>query len=315
MIIWFLVVTPIACGFLYITVMRSDNRTIYDIWARGTAIMLAGFSFCYNAITRGAKPEKIHNWNPKYWLCISAIFCLIGLCVTGYKFVSRLRKKERLMGTQVKLVDRHLIPAIVMSICMLVLATVLIKPYEDGILPQYVKLCSGDEVTDILIDPIVSFYCSVNTITGSDSLFFLTIIIPIFFLLLSVGGYDFVAERLFIPKEKRKVFLMLIYGMLIITYMSRDYYLFGIYTNLWEPMTVFVSIFLPFQFGMMMYVMDTVNFHELNTVTKLVFWSLITGLLGYLFRFMDPLIVFAPTVAGASVGYIGKKLKPDERER
>lgn len=309
MIVLLFVMTPLACGVLYVTVIRDDNRTIYDIWARGTAVMLAGFSCCYNALTRGAKPEKLYNWNPKYWLALCVALSVTGLCITGYRFFKYIKKKETTESIMIPVVEKHLRPVMILALCMFVLATVLIKPYRDGILVSYIRLCAGEEVTDILIDPIASFYYTANVITGIDASIFLTIIMPIILLLLSVACYDFVAEKLSIPKRERSVFLMLIYGMLIITYMSRDYHLFGIYTNIWEPMTVFVSIFLPLQFGVMICAMDTVNNHETRAGRRLVFWSLIMGGVGYLFRYMDPLIVFSPAVAGAGIGYIGKKLK------
>ena len=264
--------------------------------------MLAGFSFCYNAITRGAKPEKIHSWKPQYWLVICIIAALAGICTAGYKAIRHMKEKEKPGRIGSKIVDRHLAPVVILAICLFILATILIKPFEDGILNPYIELCSGEEITDILADPIVSFYYTVNIITGTDVSVFLTVIMPIILLMLSVGCYDFIADRLSIPKEKRRSFIIPIYVILIVTYMSRDYHLFGIYTNLWEPMTVFISIFLPLQFGIMMYAMEIANDRKKASIALRIFWVLISGALGYLFRYMDPLIVFAPAVAGAACG-------------
>ena len=302
LMLFFLVVTPLSGGILYSTVMRREHETLFEIWVKGTVIMMAVFSFCYNAITRGAKPEKIHSWRPQYWVVVCTIICLACLCSEGYRFFRRMREKNK--SIKIRIIDHYLIPVVLLAMLLFFLALLIIEPYEDGILTSYKQLCSGREITDILIDPIVSFYYTINSLTNIDAAVFITIIVPTILLLISVGCYDFIAERLSVPKEKRKLFLMLIYGMLIVTYMSRDYYLFGVYTNLWEPMAAFVSVFLPFQFGMMMYAMDAVNSNDVFTVRQCVFWALITGMLGYLFRYMDSFIVFAPALTGAAFGYL-----------
>lgn len=315
------IATPLSWGMIYSALMRDKHVVLCSAWIKGTAIMLAVFSFCYNAVTRGAKPERMLQWKPVYWLVVSAVGCMVS-CVM---LLCRLFKRTK---TPVSLIDRHMIPAITVMLLFFSGALILIEPYDQGIVENYTNLYNGEaypemhpELTEtvlqdirgeILVDPIVSFYLTGNELVKMGADKFIMGIVPCVFLLLSAGCYDFLADVLCVPKERRSVFLTLIYGLLIVTYMSRDYHLFGIYTNMWEPMTVYVSLFLPLQFGMMIYVMETVYSWDTKKALSCLFWCFVAGMIGYLFRYMDPLLVFAPEAAGAVAGFLRTRLETKE---
>lgn len=321
MMIFLLIAAPLSWGILYVVIMKDEHKSVCSIWLKGTAIMLAIFSFAYNAVTRGAKQERMLLWKPKYWLIISVVVCVVSCGILIYRLFRHVQ-------SGICLAERHIINATIVSFVLFAGALILIKPYDKGIADGYIHLYNGEvnsevhpELTEevltdireeILTDPIVSFYLTENELIKMGADKFLMIIVPGVLLLLSVGCYDFLTGVLFVQKERRGFLLTLIYGLLIVTYMSRDYYLFGLYTNLWEPMTVFVSLFLPFQFGMMIYVMKTVYNRDTKAVTRCLFWCFVSGMIGYLFRYMDPLLVFAPEAAGAVVGFLRTRLEIKE---
>ena len=321
MMIFLLIAVPISWGMLYVVIMKNEHKSVCSIWLKGTAIMLAIFSFAYNAVTRGAKPDRMLLWKPKNWLIISVVVCVVSCGILIYRLFRHVK-------TRVCLAERHIINAMIVAFVLFAGALILIKPYDKGIADGYIHLYNGEvnsevhpELTEevltdireeILTDPIVSFYLTENELIKMGADKFLMIMVPGVLLLLSVGCYDFLADMLCIPKEKKSVFVVLIYVLLTVTYMSRDYHLFGIYTNFWEPMTVFVSLYLPFQFGMMIYVMETVYNRDTKEVTRCLFWCFVSGMIGYLFRYMDPLLVFAPEAAGAVTGYLRARLETKE---
>ena len=313
MMIFLFIAAPLSWGILYVVIMKDEHKSVCSIWLKGTAIMLAIFSFAYNAVTRGAKQERMLLWKPKYWLIISVVVSVVSCGILIYRLFRHVK-------TRVCLAERHIINAVIVAFVLFAGALILIKPYDKGIADGYIHLYNGEvnsevhpELTgevltdireEILTDPIVSFYLTENELIKMGADKFLMIMVPGVLLLLSVGCYDFLADMLCIPKEKKSLFVVLIYVLLTVTYMSRDYHLFGIYTNFWEPLTVFVSLFLPFQFGMMIYVMDVVYRRDMGILWNCLFWILTAAGLGYLFRYMDPLIVLAPEAAGAVAGYL-----------
>jgi hypothetical protein len=323
---------PLACGIIYRLLFRDGDKALFRLWGKGWAIMTAVFSFLFAMFRIFG-----HVWESRYWR-ISGI--VVVLAAVAACLISVMKKKSVTGdGEKTVIIPGYMIPVLVLVSCLFVFALFFLKPSErlldntNRYNAAYDAECMGagaDEPSEVY-----RYYLSLNSVTGVGTQKYLLIILPGTLLLISVCCYDFLASCLNVSERRRTGFLMLIYVIYIVPFFCYTYELYEIYRSVWISENTYMSLFLPFQFGMMVYVSQTVEEWRtpLSALTagasedrravldpsdrgrlfRCLFWSLVAYLIGYMFPWKEWCIILAPEMAGVVLGMIRRAVGRSER--
>ena len=307
----YFVVIPVALGSIYAVLNKTKQYYIDRIWAIGFAILLAGFSAWYKV-----NQDIRIGWKTEDCKALFLFLFIVSILLVGVI----IAQKKHIEFPQWGGLKKHYIWPILLVVLLFILSHFLLKMDYEGIQEAYITCYSADmsvvsenvdlskvdeyRSTTFLSFNVLGLYLSVDEILGIRPERFLTIIIPILHLMLSFGCYGFLAEQFNIKEEKQYQYLLLVYALSLITVFQEKNYLFGLYTNFWEPMTLFVGVYLPFQFGMMIYIEEKMVHAENGSAFGVLFWVIVAYLLGYLFPIKEPFILLAPEILGVFVGLI-----------
>ena len=329
----YIILVPGSFGVLYTIISTKREWILLEIWSEGWALMLAFFSLLFQL-------SNIFGveWHEGIWIVWGLLAVTIALISSAIAYIYRKKKDEQV---KLLLVRSELFPVYIMVVALFVLSALLLKtPDYSRHMEQYIRVYNAetmgmdaDMTEDILLelknelftcDGYV-FYLTVNKLIRMGADKFLTVIMAFPLLLLSVSCYDFIGERLNIDRKKRYGFLMLIYAIYIVTVFCVEYQLYAIYNYLWEPVTAYVTIFLPFQLGMMLYVEETVygwktdimqckttrdmDQEDRRRFTECILWTAAAFLIGYMFPWREWLIILAPEIAGAAIGAVRRMIR------
>lgn len=332
-LVLYILIVPLSFGILYELACRKREWVILEVWSKGWALMLAFFSMLF---------QLCHifgvEWHEGIWRTWSLV--ILGMTIAFSAVVLIYRKKK---GEPVRLSmsRRELFPVYIVVAVLFVLSVVLLKtPDYSHHMEQYIRVYNAETIgmdadmtEDVLLElknedfscDMFVYYLTVNKLIHMSSDKFLTIIMAFPLLLLSVSCYDFIGERLNVDRNRRYGFLIMIYAVYTVTVFCAEYQLYAIYNYLWEPVTAYVTIFLPFQLGMMLYVEETVygwktdimkcktskdmNQEDRRKFWDCVLWTAATFLIGYMFPWKEWLIILAPEITGAAIGAVRRMIR------
>ena len=324
----YILIVPASFGLLYELGLRPKEWIIMEIWTKGWALMLAFFSLLYWLChVLGVE------WHEDIW----RTWCLVIICVAiVVTIVALTSRKKKSIAFELTLVRKELYPVYIMVTILFVLSFLLLRrtDYEHH-MEQYIWIYNTETIgmkedmtEEILLElkeslfqcDMYVFYLTINKLIRMGADKFLTVIMAFSMMLLSVTSYDFIGERLNVDREKRHGFLMLIYAVYIVTVFCAEYHLYAIYNYLWEPVTAYVTVFLPFQLGMMLYIQETIikwetgitkskSYKKMNKDDKhrlyiCLVWTVGVFLIGHMFTWKESIILLAPEMAGVVTGLI-----------
>lgn len=350
-LVFYILVVPFTFGLVYNSILGAKEYVMLEIWSKGWAFMLAFFSLIYWLCSVFGV-----EWHEDIWEVLSLAVTFLAIAAMAIAIINRKRKG---ISNKLSLVRGDLFPVYIMVIILFVLSIVLLRtPDYDHHMEQYIRVYNAETIgsgTDMTEDMLVELkdtlftcdtyvlYLSVNKLIKMAADKFLTVIMAFPMLLLSITCYDFIGERLNVDRKRRYVFLMLIYAVYIVTVFCAEYHLYAIYNYLWEPVTAYATIFLPFQLGMMMYVEEMIvrwstpweeftkplkpkgsnepdvffskgiypgDKHRLSTC---VIWTVAVFFIGYMFPWKEWLIILAPEMAGVTIGIVRRMIKGGTR--
>ncbi len=326
-------IVPLSFGILYELAFRTREWIILEIWSKGWAFMLAFFSLLFQ-LCRIFGVE----WHEGIWRAWSLVS--VGVVIVSTSAMLIYSKKK---GVQIRLsvARSELFPVYIMVAVLFVLSVVLLKtPDYSHHMEQYIRVYNAETMVmdaDMTEDTLLElknelftcdeyvFYLTVNKLIRMGADKFLTVIMAFPLLLLSISCYDFIGERLNVDRKRRYGFLMLIYAIYIVTVFCVEYQLYAIYNYLWEPVTAYVTIFLPFQLGMMLYVEETVygwktdimqckttrdmDQEDRRRFPECLLWTAAAFLIGYMFPWKEWLIILTPEIAGVAIGAVRRMIR------
>lgn len=304
-IIIYMFMVPTGFGIIYDTGRsigrEEEDSAIADLWIKGFAIMVAFFSLVFQICKVFGEVLDEGIWNI---CCVVVIF--LALLIVGVRLI---KKKIHLV-----IIEGELLPAYVTAFLFFVLGLLLLKTSDyDHHLEQYIWSYSDSSLeTGIFEYGLFRFYMTVNKLLGISADRFLKVIMGLPLIMLSLKCYAFLGERLAVEKKKRSWFIILIYVVYIVTVFNPDYHLYGIYTNIWEPLTAYVTIYLPFQLGMMLYIEEIVYGWADKMKGDLfvcIIWIMVAFCIGYMYQWREWIIILAPEFAGAVIGLMRRSVK------
>lgn len=324
---FFIIIVPAACGTIYRIACRDTGDIVLaDIWSKGWLLMLAVFSAIYSYC-------RIFGieWDNLIWLGAGAVISLAAVIIIIAMIYRRRSKEEKPEEYSISLIRGDLLPVYILVAALYLITSLLIMhrdPHEHVyIYEQTYKYETADEETGMVYEPGLTdvkfmqrkdellildlnrFHLTLNELTGISPYVFLLVIIPLVYLFLSVACFDMLGERFGVEQKNRYVFLMLIYIIFLVTLFCRDYYLYDIYSRIWEPETLFTAFFMPFRLGMMIYIHRAVYNSQRSMYGKCICWSVASYLIGCMFPWKDLYIMLAPEIVGIVSGILRRRVR------
>lgn len=319
LLLYFLCI-PLLIGGVYTICSKTSVYYLDRVWASGFVIYLSFFSIWFRVcIISGLA------WTPARIITISKtcmiVFSLLGIILLKLENIIKFPKWG---GFKYRYAF-----VLVFVFFLFGMGVIFLNQDYSGIQKAYITCyCADAQITNPNADfenlaeyqmstlgvyHILFFYLAVNGVTSIEPELFLKFVMPLLHLLLSVGCYGFLADVFKIKERKQYLFLILVYALYIITVFQERYYLYGIYTNFWEPLTVYASIYLPFIFGMMIFMEEAVNTLNLRNIITGVFWMMVVYWIGSLYTIKNIFVILAPIILGIVLGIVRRCMGSQSR--